>query len=133
MKREQSVLEYLKSLHEAAKMNASYERYQQDTVHDWEPQCAAGWMPGEDAPQPPRWIRWAPLAVIVGYWRIKGWLSRFYLAHLIEILWLEFLRVMICGKWGHDLEDTGSWANGDSGGEDMTCRRCGFHFHHTYY
>lgn len=47
-----------------------------------------------------------------------------YLSRIVEVTW--------CRWFGHDIED-GSWAGPDSGGEDMTCRRCGWHFHHIYY
>lgn len=62
-----------------------------------------------------------------------AWYWRFYAAHIVNILWHEMLRVLVCQQRGHDWEDTGSWAGPDSGGEDLTCRRCGSHYRHVYY
>jgi hypothetical protein len=129
MKR-QTFAQWWKDVHETAKMNAEYERYQQDTVHNW----AEDVMPGEDAEPGPRWLRWLPLAVVHGaYWPLRRWLERFYLTNLLAILRSEFMRVVVCGYLDHDFEDTGSWGGPESGGEDLTCRRCGFHVHHIYY
>ena len=122
------MIKYVKAIHEAAKSNSSYERYIQDTVHNWKDS-----MPGEDAAQAPRLIRKLPLPVIVAYWRVAAYVRRFYLGALAEILWIEAKRVLICNRRGHDLEDTGSYAGPDSGAEDLTCKRCGFHFRHVYY
>lgn len=126
-----SKVEYFKAMHESARESAAYERYMQATVHDFADRCC---MAGEDAEAAPRWVRALPLSIIHGaYWPLVFWWRRRYLSHLLDILWVEALRVLVCEQFGHAFEDTGSWGGPESGGEDMTCKRCGFHFHHTYY
>jgi hypothetical protein len=107
MKAKMTKLAWLKAIHESCKEGAAYERYVQDAQTGWK----------VELPESP----------------LKKWAYRFYVTHLAEIIWSEALRVIVCNHKGHDLEDTGSWGGPESGGEDMTCRRCGFHFHHTYY
>ena len=54
-------------------------------------------------------------------------------AEVVRILYLEALDRTICRWKGHDWYDSGSYATPDSGADDLTCRRCGYSFHHIYY
>lgn len=45
----------------------------------------------------------------------------------------EFIRTLYCRKYGHKYENTGGYANGDSGGDYFDCKRCGHSFTHIYY
>ncbi len=38
-----------------------------------------------------------------------------------------------CRRWGHNIEDNGSYAGPDSGADHMVCVRCDEHFSHIYY
>ena len=46
---------------------------------------------------------------------------------------LIWLTAQICKFRGHKYENTGGHANGDTGSDEFTCRRCGHSFNHIYY
>ena len=39
----------------------------------------------------------------------------------------------ICKRRGHQYENTGGHANGDTGSDEFTCSRCGHSINHVYY
>ena len=48
-------------------------------------------------------------------------------------LWLvETIKIMICKYKGHDWEDN-SWGGPESGGIDISCKRCGENYHEIFY
>ena len=46
---------------------------------------------------------------------------------------IKLIELLICKRVGHNMEDTGSYGGPDSGCIDLTCRRCGYNFHHILY
>jgi hypothetical protein len=52
-------------------------------------------------------------------------------AYLDTILF--FIKFSICKRRGHKYENSGGYANGDSGTDYFTCTRCGHEFSHIYY
>ena len=51
----------------------------------------------------------------------------------ITYWYYQLIAATICRWYGHDMEDTGSYAGPESGCEDFTCRRCHWNFTHIYY
>jgi hypothetical protein len=43
------------------------------------------------------------------------------------------IQFSICERRGHKYDNTGGYANGDTGGDYFTCSRCGHEFTHIYY
>jgi hypothetical protein len=46
---------------------------------------------------------------------------------------LFYIQVKLCQYRGHKYRNSGGYANGDSGADYFTCKRCGHEFSHIYY
>ena len=47
--------------------------------------------------------------------------------------YISLIKFKLCTKYGHKYVNSGGYANGDSGADYFTCKRCGHEFSHIYY
>jgi hypothetical protein len=98
----------LKVIISFARQEADHERYMQDTIHNWT----------EDTTFRQRVMR-----------RLYRW----PVYHVVSYAWNVHIMATVCRWRGHVYEDSGSWGNPESGGIDLTCRRCGHNIHNVFY
>lgn len=56
-----------------------------------------------------------------------------YTTTIARDAWQQLMYTQVCRRRGHRWVEAKSYAGPDTGWEERTCGRCGYHFNHTWY